>query len=266
MNEGCEEEIAFKHLSKHKQECEWRKLVCPNEGCGKIFSKIYLLEHQTSDCETQIISCLICSEKVLRADLPDHNKQSVVLHVSKMNQKMKEIEEENKLLRNTVSELNEKLKPTPSKKRGKQNKLEGAKETNNESESESEDQKLYEEVLGWEEKVLASTSDYLECYGEEMYENPMKIVESDQDEVFESLVRESEQINQNKVKTLRTNAPALYPLYLPYHSKRKFYEISTTTESTAKEPSNPEEEDDEGLLEEVLDWEDNILKFYSRDK
>eukprot|EP01112_Ceratiomyxa_fruticulosa_P004222 TRINITY_DN1465_c0_g2_i1.p1 TRINITY_DN1465_c0_g2~~TRINITY_DN1465_c0_g2_i1.p1 ORF type:complete len:581 (-),score=96.06 TRINITY_DN1465_c0_g2_i1:64-1806(-) len=319
VNEGCPEKIAFKYLQKHKEGCEWRKVVCPNEGCGKIFTKAYLPEHQTLDCETQAIPCPMCGESVIRADLPEHEKQSVVVHVSKLHRKVNDLEHENKVLRATVKKLNKQnaelkreqqqqqqqqqsltkrkdiallikkekhlsrnnssninepkrkhSKISNSNKKGNSSNKSNRKNNNNNNNEiviDSDDQKLYEEVLEWEEKVCTTTKDR---YEEDLYSRYDSEYSDEED--FESLVKESEELpSEITTTTTTTNTSAFAPTLLPI--KRKF---SETTPILATEPPHvvfpdladladlANSGDDEQLLEEVLDWEDSIMKCYKK--
>ncbi|KAF6023532.1 TRAF3 [Bugula neritina] len=68
---GCCEEVRWKDLQKHIEECPFEPTVCSNEGCDKKYDYMHMLEHQ-NNCLYGQVQCRYCTTVTLRKDFPEH--------------------------------------------------------------------------------------------------------------------------------------------------------------------------------------------------
>ena len=102
--DSCYEEVA----TNHWPVCGSYPMPCTNK-CGEAFQRQNLENHIANDCPLTIINCdfqhVGCEVRLPRKDMPAHLGESVVTHISLLMARHKKLEEENKMLKQRVAEL-----------------------------------------------------------------------------------------------------------------------------------------------------------------
>ena len=67
----CIEKFKRRELKEHLDRCPWQNVECPT-GCGERMQRIVIMEHTSSNCPVQIISCSECTYSAKRHLFREH--------------------------------------------------------------------------------------------------------------------------------------------------------------------------------------------------
>ena len=71
-DKGCDWSGALESYETHEEECGWKEVECPNEGCGEKILKHFVEEHLSVSCPRRKEKCSVCLEMVAHEDVPSH--------------------------------------------------------------------------------------------------------------------------------------------------------------------------------------------------
>ncbi len=68
---GCVQVLPYSALQSHEQDCGFRTVLCPNDGCGSPML-IVNMEYHLSVCEYRLVGCRFCGNKFSKKSLETH--------------------------------------------------------------------------------------------------------------------------------------------------------------------------------------------------
>ena len=64
---GCNWSGALESYEMHRDECGWKEVECPNDGCSEKIVKRFTEQHLGASCPRRKKECTVCLEMVAHA-------------------------------------------------------------------------------------------------------------------------------------------------------------------------------------------------------
>ena len=85
LNENCKEIILYSDVKRHDSICEYKNIICPNNGCNKRLLKKDLEYHVKKECEFTLIKCQYCDYKFDKKIIKSHENTCCLVNKSLKN-------------------------------------------------------------------------------------------------------------------------------------------------------------------------------------
>ena len=80
-DKGCDWSGALETYEAHKEECGWKEVECPNDGCSEKIFRCFVEEHLSVSCPRRKEKCAVCLEMVVHEDMSSHPDSCLKLEV-----------------------------------------------------------------------------------------------------------------------------------------------------------------------------------------
>ena len=85
LNKDCNQTLNYTDIKHHDKNCDFKEMICPNQGCDKKLIKKNLENHVINECQYTLVKCPYCDFQFNKNEITKHEKSCALINNSLKN-------------------------------------------------------------------------------------------------------------------------------------------------------------------------------------